>query len=79
MSDTCGTHRKDEKRKKGFSRKTRRYETTLNKQHRIRVILQWILKRIDVRLTGFLWLSRWISGEVLRQQRDNISGVFLTV
>jgi hypothetical protein len=29
MSEACGTHRKDGRRKKDFSRKTRRYETTL--------------------------------------------------
>jgi len=79
MSETCGTHRKNEKHKKHFNRKTRRYETTLNTQHRIRIILKWILKRIDVRLIGFLWLSRWTSGEVLRQQCDKISRIFLTV
>lgn len=32
MSETCGTHRKDEKRRKNFIRKTRRYETTLKTQ-----------------------------------------------
>lgn len=32
MSETCGTHRKDEKRKMNFGRKTRRYETTLKTQ-----------------------------------------------
>ena len=66
MSETCGTHRKYEKRKKHFIRKTRRYETTLNTQLIIRIILKWILKRLVVRLTGFLWLSRWTRGEVFK-------------